>query len=110
MNLDGTNPILLYAYGGYGINLAPAFDSTRRIWFDAGGVAVIANLRGGGEYGETWHKAGNLARKQHVFDDFIAAAEFLIKQGYTSPARLAVEGGSNGGLLMGAFLTQRPEL
>ena len=110
LKLDGTNPTLLYAYGGYGINLTPAFDSTRRIWFDAGGMAVIANLRGGGEYGETWHKAGNLTRKQHVFDDFIAAAEFLIKQGYTSPARLAVEGGSNGGLLMGAFLTQRPEL
>jgi len=110
LKLDGKNPTLLYAYGGYGINLTPGFDSTRRVWFDAGGVAVVANLRGGGEYGEAWHKAGNLTRKQHVFDDFIASAEYLIKQAYTSPARLAVEGGSNGGLLMGAFLTQRPDL
>ena len=110
LKLDGKNPTLLYAYGGYGISLTPSFDSTRRIWFDAGGVAAIANLRGGGEYGEAWHKAGNLTRKQHVFDDFIAAAEHLIKEGYTSPAKLAVEGGSNGGLLMGAFLTQRPDL
>ena len=110
LKLDGKNPTLLYAYGGYGINLTPSFDSTRRIWFDAGGVAAIANLRGGGEYGEGWHKAGNLTRKQTVFDDFIASAEHLIKRGYTSPAKLAVEGGSNGGLLMGAFLTQRPDL
>ncbi len=110
LKLDGQNPTLLYGYGGYGVNLTPTFDSTRRIWFDAGGVYVVANLRGGGEYGEEWHKAGNLTRKQHVFDDFIAAAEHLIKRRYTSPAKLAVEGGSNGGLLMGAFLTQRPDL
>ncbi len=110
LKLDGKNPTLLYAYGGYGINLTPGFDSTRRIWFDAGGVGVVANLRGGGEYGEAWHKAGNLTLKQHVFDDFIGAAEHLVKRGYTSPAKLAVEGGSNGGLLMGAFLTQRPDL
>lgn len=110
IKLDGSNPTLLYGYGGYGISLSPSFDSTRRVWFDAGGVYVVANLRGGGEYGETWHKAGNLTRKQNVFDDFIAAAEHLIKRNYTSPARLAVQGGSNGGLLMGAFLTQRPEL
>ena len=110
LKLDGKNPTLLYAYGGYGINLTPSFDSTRRIWFDAGGVSAIANLRGGGEYGEAWHKAGNLTRKQTVFDDFIASAEHLVKRGYTSPAKLAVEGGSNGGLLMGAFLTQRPDL
>jgi len=90
--------------------MTPTFNSTRRVWFDAGGVYVVANLRGGGEYGEAWHKAGNLTNKQHVFDDFIAAAEYLIKQRYTSSAKLAVEGGSNGGLLMGAFLTQRPEL
>src|SRR5205085_6368713 len=108
VKLDGNNPTLLYGYGGYGISLAPGFDSTRRIWFDAGGVSVIANLRGGGEYGEAWHKAGNLTRKQHVFDDFIASAEHLIQRGYTSSSKLAVEGGSNGGLLMGAFLTQRP--
>jgi prolyl oligopeptidase len=108
--LNGKNPTILYGYGGYGITLAPGFDSTRRLWFEAGGVYVVANLRGGGEFGEEWHKQGNLTRKQNVFDDFIAAAEHLIKRGYTSSERLAVEGGSNGGLLMGAFLTQRPEL
>jgi prolyl oligopeptidase len=107
---DGRNPALLYAYGGYGVSLTPNFDSTHRIWFDAGGVFAVANLRGGGEYGEQWHKAGNLTRKQHVFDDFIAAAEHLVKRRYTNPSKLAVEGGSNGGLLMGAFLTQRPDL
>jgi prolyl oligopeptidase len=110
LKLDGKNPTLLYGYGGYGVSLTPTFDSTRRVWFDAGGVYVVANLRGGGEYGEAWHKAGNLTKKQHVFDDFIAAADYLVKRHYTSPAKLAVEGGSNGGLLMGAFLTQRPEL
>jgi len=110
IKLDGKNPTLLTAYGGYGINLTPGFDSTRRIWFDAGGVYVIANLRGGGEYGEEWHKAGNLTRKQNVFDDFIASAEYLINHHYTNPQKLGVEGGSNGGLLMGAFLTQRPEV
>ena len=107
---DGRNPTLLYGYGGYGISLTPRFDSTRRIWFDAGGVYVVANLRGGGEYGEQWHKAGNLTHKQHVFDDFIAAAQHVIKRRYTNPSKLAVEGASNGGLLMGAFLTQRPDL
>lgn len=107
---DGRNPTLLYGYGGYGISLTPSFNVTHRLWFDAGGVYVVANLRGGGEYGEQWHKAGNLTHKQHVFDDFIATAEHLIKRRYTTPSRLAVEGASNGGLLMGAFLTQRPEL
>jgi prolyl oligopeptidase len=110
LKLDGRNPTLLYGYGGYGISLSPGFDSTRRIWFDAGGVYAVANLRGGGEYGEQWHKAGNLTRKQNVFDDLIAAAEHLIQRRYTSPDKLAVQGGSNGGLLMGAFLTQRPDL
>jgi prolyl oligopeptidase len=110
MKLNGQHPTLLYGYGGYGVNITPAFDSTRRIWFDAGGVYAVANIRGGGEYGEEWHKAGNLTRKQNVFDDFIAAAEHLIQRHYTSPAHLAVEGASNGGLLMGAFLTQRPDL
>jgi prolyl oligopeptidase len=110
LQLNGRNPTLLTAYGGYGISLTPAFDATRRVWFDAGGVYVIANLRGGGEYGEEWHKAGSLTRKQHVFDDFIAAAEHLINRRYTTPGKFAVEGGSNGGLLMGAFLTQRPDL
>ena len=107
---DGSHPTLLYAYGGYGVSMTPGFDAARRIWFDAGGVYAVANLRGGGEYGEAWHQGGNLTRKQNVFDDFIAAAEHLIQRGYTRPARLAVEGGSNGGLLMGAFLTQRPDL
>jgi prolyl oligopeptidase len=107
---DGKNPTLLYGYGGYGMSLSPGFDATRRLWFDAGGVFVIANLRGGGEFGEEWHKAGNLTKKQNVFDDFIASAEHLLKRGYTTRARLAVQGGSNGGLLVGAFLTQRPDL
>jgi prolyl oligopeptidase len=110
IHLDGRNPALLTGYGGYGINLAPAFSATRRIWFDAGGVYAVANLRGGGEFGEQWHLAGNLTHKQHVFDDFIACAQHLIQRKYTSPDKLAVMGGSNGGLLMGAFLTQRPDL
>jgi prolyl oligopeptidase len=110
LQLNGQNPTLLYGYGGYGICLTPSFDSTRRVWFDAGGVYVVANLRGGGEYGEAWHKAGNLTHKQNVFDDFIASAEHLVRRRYTSTSKLAVEGGSNGGLLMGAFLTQRPDL
>ena len=108
--LDGTNPVLLYAYGGYGISLSPFFWPRLRVWLDLGGVAVIANLRGGGEYGEEWHKAGNLTRKQNVFDDFIACAEYLVATKYTTPQRLCIEGGSNGGLLMGAALTQRPDL
>jgi prolyl oligopeptidase len=110
LKLDGNNPTVLYGYGGYGNSLTPRFNATLRIWFDAGGVYAIANLRGGGEFGEEWHKAGNLTHKQNVFDDFIACAEHLIKRQYTSPARLAASGSSNGGLLMGAFLTQRPEL
>ncbi len=110
IKLNGENPTILYGYGGYGVSLMPGFDVTRRIWFDAGGVYAVANLRGGGEYGEEWHKAGNLTRKQNVFDDFIAAAEHLIKRHYTNPSKLAAEGASNGGLLMGAFLTQRPDL
>jgi prolyl oligopeptidase len=108
--LDGNNPTILYGYGGYGISLSPYFDATASLWLDQGGVYVIANLRGGGEYGEEWHRAGNLTNKQHVFDDFLAAAEHLIAAGYTQPARLAIMGGSNGGLLMGAALTQRPDL
>ena len=108
--LDGTNPTLLYGYGGYSISLSPNFVFSRRLWFDRGGVYVVANLRGGGEYGEAWHAAGNLTHKQNVFDDFAASAEYLIKAGYTNPGKLAVEGGSNGGLLMGAFLTQHPDL
>jgi len=110
IKLDGQNPTILYGYGGYGISLSPSFDASRRLWLDQGGVYAIANLRGGGEFGEAWHLAGNLTNKQNVFDDFNACAEFLIKSGYTSPEKLAIEGGSNGGLLMGAALTQRPEL
>jgi prolyl oligopeptidase len=109
--LDGTNPVLLEAYGGYGISLTPNFvGDVGRVWLDQGGVYAIANLRGGGEYGEEWHKAGNLTRKQNVFDDFIACAQHLIDRRYTTPARLAILGGSNGGLLMGAAFTQRPDL
>ncbi len=107
---DGSNPTLLYGYGGYGISMQPNFDFTRRLWFDRGGVYVVANIRGGGEFGEEWHKAGNLTKKQNVFDDFAAAAEYLIKEKWTSPEKLAVEGGSNGGLLMGAMITQHPDL
>jgi prolyl oligopeptidase len=108
--LDSQNPTLLYGYGGYGVSMSPNFDFTRRLWFDRGGVYVVANIRGGGEFGEEWHKAGNLTKKQNVFDDFAAAAEYLIKQKWTNPQKLAVLGGSNGGLLMGALLTQHPEL
>jgi prolyl oligopeptidase len=109
--LDGSNPVLLSGYGGYGISTKPGFaGSFARIWLDQGGVVVRANLRGGGEYGEEWHKAGNLTHKQNVFDDFIACAEYLIAEKYTSPAHLAILGGSNGGLLMGAAFTQRPDL
>lgn len=108
--LDGNNPTLLTAYGGYGISLRPEFNFTDRIWFDRGGIKVIANIRGGGEYGEAWHFGGNLTHKQNGFDDFAASAQHLIERGYTKPARLATEGGSNGGLLMGAFLTQHPDL
>jgi prolyl oligopeptidase len=110
MKRDGQNPTLLYGYGGYGISMAPNFDFTRRLWFDRGGVYVVANIRGGGEFGEEWHKAGNLTKKQNVFDDFAAAAEYLIEEKYTRPEKLALQGGSNGGLLMGAMITQHPDL
>lgn len=110
LKLDGNNPVLLYGYGGYSVSQTPGFNALRKVWLERGGVMVIANLRGGGEYGEAWHLAGNLTRKQNVFDDFIGAAEHLIARGYTRPERLAIQGGSNGGLLMGAALTQRPEL
>ena len=108
--LDGSNPTLLYAYGGYGHCMRPSFNFEHRLWFDRGGIYVVANIRGGGEYGEEWHLAGNLTKKQNVFDDFAACAEHLIQRGYTRADKLAVEGGSNGGLLMGAFLTQHPQL
>jgi len=108
--LDGANPVLLYAYGGYGISLEPYYNVSLRPLLDRGVVYVIANLRGGGEYGETWHRAGMLTKKQNVFDDFAASAQWLIANRYTTSSRLAIEGGSNGGLLMGAALTQHPEL
>src|SRR4029077_10664631 len=108
--LDGGNPTLLYGYGGYGISMQPNFDFTRRLWFDRGGVFVVANIRGGGEFGEEWHKAGNLTKKQNVFDDFAASAEYLVQQKWTRPEKLALLGGSTGGLLMGAMITQHPEL
>jgi len=108
---DGSNPVLLTGYGGYGISLVPQFlGAVGRLWLNGGGVYVIANLRGGGEYGEEWHAQGALTHKQNVFDDFIAAARYLIDQHYTTPDRLAIIGDSNGGLLMGAAFTQHPEL
>src|SRR5229473_772397 len=108
--LDGTTPTLLTGYGGYNISLAPYFDAALRLWLDRRGVSAVANLRGGGEYGEEWHQAGNLTKKQNVFDDFAACAKHLIEAGYTKPANLAIIGGSNGGLLMGAALVQHPEM
>jgi prolyl oligopeptidase len=108
--LDGTARLILYGYGGYGINMAPYFRPARHLWFEQGAIYAIANLRGGGEFGEAWHRAGMLTTKQNVFDDFVACAEHLIEQGFTRTDRLAIEGGSNGGTLMGAVITQRPDL
>ncbi len=107
---DGTAPTYLYGYGGFNISLTPAFSVSNLVWMEMGGVFAVPNLRGGGEYGEEWHKAGTKAQKQNVFDDFIAAAEWLITNNYTQSSKLAIGGGSNGGLLVGACMTQRPEL
>ena len=110
VSLDGRNPTLMYAYGGFNISMTPGFSPLTAAWLEMGGVYAVPNLRGGGEYGRSWHEAGMRDRKQNVFDDFIAAAEFLVKEGYTSPSRLAISGASNGGLLVGAVTTQRPDL
>jgi len=110
LELNGKNPTMLTGYGGFNTSMTPAFVPARYLWLEHGGVYAVANLRGGAEFGEDWHRAGMLDKKQNVFDDFIAAAEFLISQKYTDKDHLGIIGGSNGGLLMGAALTQRPDL
>lgn len=110
LNLDGTNPTFLYGYGGYNISLLPEFQAKIYVWINNGGVYAIPNLRGGGEYGKKWHEQALLEKKQSVFDDFIAAGEWLIANNYTSESKLAINGRSNGGLLVGACLVQRPDL
>ena len=110
LEMNGKNPTILYGYGGFNISLTPSFSTTNAIWMEQGGIYAVPNIRGGGEYGKKWHDAGTKMNKQNVFDDFIAAGEYLISEGYTSPEYLAIRGGSNGGLLVGAVMTQRPDL
>src|SRR5690606_1107519 len=108
--LDGKNPTMLYGYGGFGVSLSPGFSMSNYVFMENGGLYAVANIRGGGEYGDFWHNSGIKRKKQNVFDDFIAAAQFLIENKYTSKEFLAISGGSNGGLLVGACMTQRPDL
>jgi prolyl oligopeptidase len=108
--LDGSAPTMLYGYGGYGISETPSFSASRQVWLEQGGIYAMAGIRGGGEYGDAWHRAGNLTKKQNVFDDFAACAKYLVDHRYTNPSKLAVRGGSNGGLLMGSMITQHPDL
>ena len=108
LKLTADHPVLLYGYGGFNVSLTPAFSPSMRMWVESGGVYAVANLRGGGEFGDDWYNAGTLERKQNVFDDFIAAAEWLIQQKYTNSGKLAIMGGSNGGLLVATCITQRP--
>jgi len=110
MALDGNNPTILYGYGGFNISETPSFSAANLVWMEMGGIDAVANLRGGSEYGKAWHEGGMLDKKQNVFDDFIGAAEYLIREKYTSTPKLAISGGSNGGLLVGAVMEQRPEL
>jgi len=110
IKLNGKNPTILYGYGGFNVSLTPAFSIGNAVWMEQGGIYAVPNLRGGGEYGKKWHNAGVKTKKQNVFDDFIAAAEYLIAHNYTSTNHLAIRGGSNGGLLVGATMTQRPDL